>query len=99
MGNCCTKGKERGKERKMVMTVPEKEKYTEEIKVHAVVPKQLVFILELTETQLKYLTDIADHTHIDYDGEKEPHMHDAVEFLEKTWYPFLRETQKTPTKG
>lgn len=66
----------------------------EEVRVVAVVPKDIHFVLEISASSLIKIKDLADHSHIDYDGEKEPHMPDAIEFLNKVWYPFLKEAEK-----
>ena len=64
------------------------------INVLDVVPKELSFIIELTELQLLQLKLLFDHAQIDYDGEKEPIMNAAVEFLNKSLYPFLKKIEE-----
>ena len=62
--------------------------------VHDIVPKELSFILELTELQLLQLKMILDHSQIDYNSEQEPGITEAIVFLKETLYPFLNKIQE-----
>jgi len=45
--------------------------------------------LEFSLKQLQYLRDLLNHADISYDGEEEPEMKEAVNYLENQFHPFL----------
>ena len=45
--------------------------------------------LEFSLKQLQYIRDLFDHADIEYDGEKEPEMKEAINYLQNQLHPFL----------
>jgi len=50
--------------------------------------------LDFSLKQLKHLRDLFNHADISYDGENEPEMKEAVDFLNNQFHPFLVQVVK-----
>lgn len=56
--------------------------------------RDVYITLDLSLKQLKYLRDLFNHADIQYDGEDEPEMKEAVDFLNNQFHPFLVQVVK-----
>lgn len=59
------------------------------MKVLNVEHRDIHFALDFSAQQLRYLKKVLDHAKIEYDGEKEPEMKHADEYLQGILYPLL----------
>lgn len=54
-----------------------------------IAPRDIYFTIDFSLNQLTYLKKILDHSTIEYDGEQEPEMAEAVEYMNKILMPEL----------
>ena len=61
------------------------------MKIVNVESRDIHITTDLSITQMRYLKMFLDHAEVSYDGEKEPEMARASEYVTNFLYPLLRE--------
>lgn len=52
--------------------------------------RDLYYIVDFSREDMLHLKKILEHTNIEYDGEKEPEMVEAVNYLNDKLYPTIK---------
>ncbi len=60
------------------------------MKILDIEKRDVYFVLEFPVKHLLHIKNLLDHASIEFDGEKEPEMKEAVEYMNKQMVPLLR---------